>query len=531
MTALLGGRYRPLGRIASGGMGEVWRAQDELLGREVAVKLLRQHMAADPAFRERFRTEARIAAGLADPGIAQVFDYGESEGVAYLVMELVRGESLAAILARDGSLSAEMTLEVVYQTAMALHAAHSAGIIHRDVKPGNLLVTGSGVIKITDFGIARVMEATSVTQTGTLMGTAQYLSPEQASGVPLTPATDVYSLGVVAYECLAGRPPFRAENHVAIALMHLNEPPPPLPENVPPAVRELVMLCLAKDPAQRPASAHELSGRAYALLSAPAAGGEADLSTLTDPSGWRAEPVSEWPREVTPLLADPVEPWPGPDSGAGADAGLGAGFGPGAGLGAGAGAGLAAGAGAGPAAGGAGAGQRAGFGAEAGPGADAGAGTAPGGGTRPSHRRGRRRTAVIAVAVAGCAAAVGLGALAVMEAQEQPGEPGPSEPAVRTSPTVTPSPTVRPSRSKSPVSRPPVVPTQPIRPTVTPSATVSTSVTPSAPPSTPSPSSSPTPSPTIPTPTPTPTAPPVTPSPIPSETPDSGESDPPNGET
>ncbi|MGV9536539.1 protein kinase domain-containing protein [Streptosporangium sandarakinum] len=248
MTALLGGRYRPLGRIATGGMGEVWRARDELLGREVAVKLLRRHVAADPDFRERFRMEARIAAGLSDPGIAQVFDYGEADDVAYLVMELVPGDSLATILKRSGRLSVEDTLDMVEQTARALAAAHRSGIIHRDIKPGNLLVTETGTVKITDFGIARALEAAPMTQTGTVLGTAQYVSPEQASGERLTVATDVYSLGVVAYECLAGRPPFVSETQVAIALMHIGQEPPPLPESVPQAVRDLVMRCLAKDP-------------------------------------------------------------------------------------------------------------------------------------------------------------------------------------------------------------------------------------------------------------------------------------------
>ncbi len=234
---LLGNRYRLTGRIATGGMGEVWRAVDELLGREVAVKLLRQHVAADPSFRDRFRTEARITAGLTDPGIAQVFDYGEQSDGAYLVMELVIGEPLSAILARNGTLSAEVTLDMIAQTARGLHAAHSSGIIHRDIKPGNLLINQSGQVKVTDFGIARALQAAPVTRTGTVLGTAQYVSPEQASGTPLTPATDIYSLGVVAYECLTGRPPFIAETQVAMALQHLNEPPPPLPASVPPAVR------------------------------------------------------------------------------------------------------------------------------------------------------------------------------------------------------------------------------------------------------------------------------------------------------
>src|SRR5690606_28270245 len=155
--------------------------------------------------------------------------------------------------------------DVIHQTAAALESAHASGVIHRDIKPSNLLVTETGVIKITDFGIARALEATPLTQTGLVLGTAQYVSPEQASGERLTPATDLYSLGVVAYECLAGRLPFTGDNQVAIAMQHLNDPPPPLPGDIPEPVRALVMSALAKDPADRPASAREFATRAYTL--------------------------------------------------------------------------------------------------------------------------------------------------------------------------------------------------------------------------------------------------------------------------
>ncbi|MFI7636986.1 serine/threonine-protein kinase [Nonomuraea sp. NPDC049400] len=296
-------RYLLLSRIAAGGMGEVWRARDELLGREVAVKILRSHIYADPTFRERFRNEARLTAALADPGVAQIFDYGEQSDLAYLVMELVHGEPLSAILARNGAIGPEVTLDVVHQTAKALHVAHSAGIIHRDIKPGNLLVTSEGAIKVTDFGIARALEAAPVTQTGTVLGTAQYVSPEQAQGFTLTPATDLYSLGVVAYECLAGRAPFQADSQVAIALLHLNELPPPLGVDVPTPVRELVMALLAKDPARRPASALEVADRAYVVReSLASAAPGADLSMLTDPGGFRVrEPMPEDQQETDHL--------------------------------------------------------------------------------------------------------------------------------------------------------------------------------------------------------------------------------------
>lgn len=281
-------RYLLISRIATGGMGEVWRARDELLGREVAVKILRSHIYADLTFRERFRNEARITAALADPGVAQIFDYGEQDDLAYLVMELVHGEPLSAILARNGAIGPEVTLDVVHQTAKALHAAHSAGIIHRDIKPGNLLVTPDGAIKVTDFGIARALEAAPVTQTGTVLGTAQYVSPEQAQGFALTPSTDLYSLGVVAYECLAGRTPFRADSQVAIALLHLNEQPPPLGVDVPAPVRELVMSLLAKAgaaPGDR-AGAVRPRLRAARVAGRSVAQG-AELSMLTDPGGFR----------------------------------------------------------------------------------------------------------------------------------------------------------------------------------------------------------------------------------------------------
>lgn len=291
MTARLGDRYALRSRIARGGMGEVWRAHDELLSREVAVKLLHQ-LDPGPADQNtadwiaRFRNEARITAGLTHPGIAQVFDYGEQSDLAYLVMELVHGEPLSAVLARNGALGAEITLDILQQAARALHFAHLAGVIHRDVKPGNLLVTPEGTIKVTDFGIARVLESPSVTMTGTVLGTAQYASPEQAQGLPLTPATDLYSLGVVAYECLTGRPPFVAETQVAIALLHLNEPPAPLGAAVPAPVRDLVMRLLAKAPEHRFATAALLAERA-SVLAETLAGATAptELGLLTDPAG------------------------------------------------------------------------------------------------------------------------------------------------------------------------------------------------------------------------------------------------------
>ncbi len=307
--AQLSGRYRLEQRIAAGGMGEVWRATDEVLGRPVAVKLLRHAFVGDQALASRFRAEARYAAALSHPGIAQVFDYGEqrahgSAGAgsgAYLVMELVPGEPLSAILARVGRLSTGVTLDIVAQAANALQAAHVAGIVHRDIKPGNLLVTSDGRVKITDFGIARAAQAAQaghLTQTGMVMGTAQYVSPEQASGLRVTHASDIYSLGVVAYECLAGKPPFAADALIAVALAHVRDAPPPLPQDVPTPVSEMVMRMLAKRPEDRPASARAVADRASALRDTLGSAPEPALADVAsnEPGAWFSEGPPTTPR-------------------------------------------------------------------------------------------------------------------------------------------------------------------------------------------------------------------------------------------
>jgi serine/threonine-protein kinase len=274
---LLAGRYRLTDRIAAGGMGEVWRALDQLLNRQVAVKLLPTVRAGDESSLARFRAEARFAASLSHPGIARVYDYGESAefGGAYLVMELVNGEPLSAILARNGRLSPDATLDIIGQAARALDAAHQAGIVHRDIKPGNILIAAGGTAKLTDFGIATAVRAAQVshlTETGMVMGTAMYVSPEQATGAPVTASSDIYSLGVVAFECLAGHPPFTAREPLAIAYSHKHEPVPPLPPDVPPPVADLVRAMLAKTPDGRPASARVVADRANVLRDALALG-------------------------------------------------------------------------------------------------------------------------------------------------------------------------------------------------------------------------------------------------------------------
>jgi eukaryotic-like serine/threonine-protein kinase len=260
-----GGRYELQSRIAIGGMGEVWQATDLVIGRTVAIKILKDEYLGDPGFLERFRAEARHAALVNHEGIANVFDYGEEDGSAFLVMELVPGEALSTILEREHTLSSDKTLDIVAQTAAALHAAHAAGLVHRDIKPGNLLITPDGRVKITDFGIARIADQVPLTATGQVMGTVQYLSPEQASGHPASPTTDIYSLGIVAYECLAGRRPFTGESQVAIAMAQINEAPPELPITVAEPVRNLVYSCIAKNPQDRPASAAHLARAAQAL--------------------------------------------------------------------------------------------------------------------------------------------------------------------------------------------------------------------------------------------------------------------------
>jgi serine/threonine-protein kinase len=239
-------------------MGQVWRGLDIALGRPVAVKVLRSEYTGDPTFLARFRAEAQHTAALSHPNIARVFDYGEEtaqdgtgETLAYLVMELVDGEPLSTLLHREGPLDCETTLSLLRQTAFGLAEAHRAGLVHRDVKPGNLLVRDDGSVKITDFGIAWSARSVALTRTGQVIGTPQYLSPEQAEGKLATPASDVYALGLIGYECLTGHPAFDGDNAVTIALKQVRQQPEPLPGELPPGVRRLINRALVKDPAGR----------------------------------------------------------------------------------------------------------------------------------------------------------------------------------------------------------------------------------------------------------------------------------------
>ena len=254
---LLGGRYELQERIANGGMGEVWRGRDVVLQRTVAIKVLRSEYADDPTFVARFRAEARNAAALNHPNIASVLDYGEAareeagEHLAFLVMELVEGAPLSDRLAVDGPMEPEEALSVLRQTAAGLAEAHRRGMVHRDVKPANILVRPDGAVKLTDFGIARSADSVPLTGTGQVVGTAQYMSPEQAKGEPATPASDVYALGLVGYESLTGHAAFAGENPITVALKHVVEEPEPLPAELPEDVRDLIDSALAKDPEQR----------------------------------------------------------------------------------------------------------------------------------------------------------------------------------------------------------------------------------------------------------------------------------------
>lgn len=255
----LGDRYTLVRRIAMGGMGEVWVARDEKLAREIAVKVLREEYTGNEDFLRRLRTEARNSSTLVHPNIAQMFDYGEERGAGYLVMELVLGEPLADLLEREPVLPPARLLPILAQTARGLHAAHLAGVVHRDVKPGNILLEHSGTVKITDFGVSVAQNQVPMTATGMVMGTAQYLSPEQAVGQSATGASDIYALGVVAYEATAGRRPFTGRTPVDIAIAHVNAPVPLLPTSVHPGLAETITKMLDKDPAQRIASADQLA--------------------------------------------------------------------------------------------------------------------------------------------------------------------------------------------------------------------------------------------------------------------------------
>ncbi|WP_108718659.1 serine/threonine-protein kinase [Miniimonas sp. S16] len=298
---ILDGRWELTRRIAVGGMGEVWAATEVHTGREVAAKVLRPEFAGERLFLDRIAAEARNSADLDHPGIARTYAHGEVGGLGYLVMQLVEGEPLSAVLARERTLSPRAVLDVVAQTAQALAVAHRAQVVHRDIKPANLLIGPDGAITLTDFGISLGANQAPMTAAGMVMGTAQYLPPEQAMGRPATGAGDLYALGIIAYEALVGHRPFTGTTQVDIAFAHVTEPLPPLPGRFDLPLRSLVEQMLAKDPADRPASADEVAARARALL--------ADLDSAWDPTlvtgRWRSpsQAVPDGERPVVPVAA------------------------------------------------------------------------------------------------------------------------------------------------------------------------------------------------------------------------------------
>ena len=271
---LLGNRYKLTSRIAVGGMGEVWKGVDSVLGREVAAKILKDEYLSESTFLARFRAEAQNMGRVSDPGIAGVYDYGDEQGSPYLVMEYVPGEALSAIIERSAPLSETDTLSIVTQAAQALGAAHKVGVIHRDIKPGNILMTPDFRVKITDFGIARVTDQAPLTKTGQVMGTAQYLAPEQATGKGSGPGSDLYALGIIAYEALAGQRPFTGDSQVAIAIAQVNQQHPPLPDTVSEPLRRFVDCLLEKKPERRPSEAFKVAKAAEALSAGDIAGAE-----------------------------------------------------------------------------------------------------------------------------------------------------------------------------------------------------------------------------------------------------------------
>ena len=273
---VLGGRYVLGDRIASGGMADVWAATDNTLQREVAVKVMRPDIDHEEVFARRFRDEALHAASLLHTNIATVFDYGEDDGLAFLVMERVEGSPLSQVIRDEGPQGADRVTSVIGQAAMALGVAHEARVVHRDVKPANIILRPDGLVKLTDFGISRAMDSAGHTRMGELLGTPHYLSPEQVLGEPASGASDLYALGVVAHEMITGRRPFAAGTPIAVALAHVHELPPPLPAGLPEALAQVVEELLAKNPDDRPPNAravairlgmadHELTGLNLAL--------------------------------------------------------------------------------------------------------------------------------------------------------------------------------------------------------------------------------------------------------------------------
>jgi eukaryotic-like serine/threonine-protein kinase len=312
---LIADRFELEELVGTGGMSTVFRAHDLQLDRRVAIKILHEHYASDPEYLERFRREARAVARLSHPNIVTVIDRGDDDGRQYIVFEYVEGENLKELVLHSGRLPVRRALELALAIADGLSFAHERGLVHRDVKPQNVLLSGDGDVKVTDFGIARSLHVEhGVTQTGTVLGTGEYLAPEQASGKPVSAATDVYSLGVVLWELLAGDVPFVGENFVAVALRHVNELPPDLRERRPdvsPRLAAAVDRALAKDPARRFPSMAAFAKELRACLAEPAgavapppARDDAALTVVTRPAApsRRARPRRATRSRRRPLL-------------------------------------------------------------------------------------------------------------------------------------------------------------------------------------------------------------------------------------
>src|ERR1700676_2777820 len=309
---VLSGRYELSHLVARGGMAEVYRARDQLLDRPVALKVLFPELSVDRSFVERFRREAQAAANLSHPNIVPVFDWGEDSGTYFIVMEFIDGRPLSSILKTAGPLSADRTADIGAHVAAPLGDAHKHDVIHRDVKPGNVLITDEGQVKVTDFGIARAINTEeSLTQTGAVMGTATYFSPEQAEGVGVDARSDIYSLGVVLFEMVTGRPPFLGDTPVAVASKHVRDHPPApreLNPSIPPTFEAIILKAMAKDPAHRYRTAEELradllrfnEGRSVLAMDDPAATamlagavGATQVVGAVDPDQPRAVPVTK----------------------------------------------------------------------------------------------------------------------------------------------------------------------------------------------------------------------------------------------
>ncbi|MEY9945025.1 serine/threonine-protein kinase [Kitasatospora sp. GAS1066B] len=312
----LGGRYTLTERLGGGAMGEVWRGEDGVLGRQVAVKILLPALLDDATFMERFRREARLLASINHPGIVEVHDYGESgedaqDRVAYIVMELITGRPLDVVLEESGPLPVDRALGIVAQALDALHAAHQRGIVHRDIKPSNLMLREDGRVAVTDFGIASAVAGTKITSSDAILGTALYVAPERAEGAASNPASDLYSIGVLCYEMLIGKPPFTGETALEIVLKHVREPAPALPDSFGRPVRDLVATALAKLPGERFANAAEMAAVVRgAAQGAPVA--EAIASRTTPLVAARpaaaVAPVAVAPAAVAAVAPAAVEP-------------------------------------------------------------------------------------------------------------------------------------------------------------------------------------------------------------------------------